>query len=262
MALVHQDGGPEGHWLCGVPYAETGYRFAGHAVTCWRCLEILNPPPKAMKEIIYNSPSMGWVKLLRTDADVWFRGTTLEALEERLSQQSRTTRLVDFYLRADSFDAIAAELEGRAKYVAPTIDSLAGFTDERLRTECERRFGGETYKQQMEIMQCEVAQLTKRLDGKQSVLWEFRRMCERFGIPDGVDELAWLPACLSRLAEFEAQRTTQKREAATLFGVDANLNAGMRAMGLRETGPGIVGVKVEKDTSVYVLDEDLLCRDE
>ena len=87
-------------------------------------------------------------------------------------------------------------------------------------------------------------------------------MCERFGIPDGVDELAWLPACLSRLAEFEAQRTTQKREAATLFGVDANLNAGMRAMGLRETGPGIVGVKVEKDTSVYVLDEDLLCRDE
>ena len=222
------------------------------------------------REIIYNSPSMGRVRLRRTGGEdgATRRFLGLDVLEAHfIDRVVKGDRLVtdQFWLAPPDFDAIARELVTWTKY-APPIDPLARFADDQLRAECERRGVGETYKQQMEIMQCEVAQLTKRLDGKQSVLWEFRRMCERFGIPDGVDELAWLPACLSRLAEYENQSSARKREAATLFGVDKNLNVGdvrvaavMKSM--CETGPGIVGVKVEKDTAHYVDPTDLLCED-
>lgn len=86
------------------------------------------------REIIYNSPSMGRVRLIRNDSEaVWARPSSVEALEVRFREMAaRRSSTEVFHLRPSDFDAIAAELERRAGDWKNTAQPLDAFRREYL----------------------------------------------------------------------------------------------------------------------------------
>lgn len=233
------------------------------------------------REIIYNSPSMGRVTLLRTDEPVWFRGTTLEALESELSRRAaKDARVAVFYLYATDFDAIAAELEGRAKDWKNTAQPLDAFRREYLGVFSADTIHSNDAIDAMRYAREGLDKLARRdaamglTDSELCDEWrrrfpasrllvchatddQLRAECERrrldhAGIPDQWPVVKALKADVARL-------TKENRD---LRNDHARLMMELAGSASVETGPGVVGVEAEKDTAHYVDPVDLLCKDE
>lgn len=236
------------------------------------------------KEIIYNSPSMGRVRLVRA---TWAstRLPNLQAVELYLSDCAARGRQRDGNcgLHTDDFDAIAAELEGRAKHVAPVMTTRNGLvdpsilTDDQLIDEWRRRFPASR------LLVCHATDDQLRAECERRSI---KGLSDRYGglvrgtgAFDFIGERDKLKAEVERLTkERDALRAEALRRAgfdthaSPLFGFKApsvgNTSGGGANRTLAapttvaaETGPGIVGVKVEKDTAHYVDPTDLLCED-
>lgn len=49
------------------------------------------------------------------------------------------------------------------------------------------------------------------MSDQQEALWAYRRLCERHGIPDGVDEVAWLELQLQSIETLTRERNAARQ---------------------------------------------------